>query len=395
MQANNMNISFERTILCSIVFDTNVLELCVKEGLRPEHLTSKFRQDVLKQCTELQGRHLDEEVIKHRLGVEFDETEMLYILSSNPMADVSYFVKEVVSLANIREARLIAMNVLEQTNSEIPLNDIIKTLNVGVESLTSESSNFLNIHNINEIEAKEAEFICKKWLPFPKRAVSLVSAGGGVGKSFLLMQAAMRIVEEDNLKVFMWLSEDPVELSKHRYDLISEKVMNANKSRYANKIHIAGSDTETKQFLEEERGKISISGMFYQFKKMLNEYDVIILDPLIAFFGADENNNTHARQFINLFTRWATVENKTIMFIHHGTKNSSQSRGASAFVDAVRLVHQVELVKNDSGEQIEDEYRQIILAKDNNGAKKHLTSQKFKRQVFPKKPAPVKIEFAL
>jgi replicative DNA helicase len=126
---------------------------------------------------------------------------------------------------------------------------------------------------------------------------------------------------------------------------------------------------------------------------MLKLYDVIILDPLIAMFGADENNNAHARRFINLFTRWATKENKTIIFIHHGTKNSSQSRGASAFVDAVRLVYKVEHIKNDKGELQEDDKRWIILDKDNNGAKKYLGSSKVKRQIFPKKKSAIEIEY--
>ena len=126
---------------------------------------------------------------------------------------------------------------------------------------------------------------------------------------------------------------------------------------------------------------------------MLKDYDVIILDPLIAMFGADENNNGYARKFINLFTRWATKEEKTIIFIHHGTKNSSQSRGASAFVDAVRLVYRVEIIKNDTGEMVEDDMRWILLDKDNNGAKKYLGSQKVKRQVFPRKRSVIEIEY--
>ena len=129
---------------------------------------------------------------------------------------------------------------------------------------------------------------------------------------------------------------------------------------------------------------MSINAAFFQFKKLLAAYDVIILDPLIAMFGGDENNNTHARQFVNLFTRWATTEGKTIIFIHHGTKNSAQSRGASAFIDAVRLVYQVEIIKNQEGKQIENDLRLITLAKDNNGAKKYLDTFQVKRKVFPK-----------
>ena len=212
--------------------------------------------------------------------------------------------------------------------------------------------------------------------------MSLVTAGGGVGKSFLLLQAAMRMIDEENLKIFMWLSEDPIELSKHRYEMIAEKVLEKDTKKYVENLHIAGSDSESIHFLEEDRNKVTVNGVFYQFKKMLSGYDVIILDPLIAMFGGDENNNTHARKFINLFTRWATLENKTIIFIHHGTKNTSQSRGASAFVDAVRLVYQVEIIKKDE-KQVEEHLRMITLAKDNNGAKKYLGNFQVKRKIFP------------
>jgi replicative DNA helicase len=158
-------------------------------------------------------------------------------------------------------------------------------------------------------------------------------------------------------------------------------------------LHISGADSETIHFLEESREGVSVNSKFYQFKRALKNYDVIILDPLIAMFGADENNNAHARKFINLFTRWATKENKTIIFIHHGTKNSSQSRGASAFVDAVRLVYRVEHIKNEAGEVVEDESRFILLDKDNNGAKKYLGSAKVKRQIFPQKKRTIEIEY--
>ena len=43
--------------------------------------------------------------------------------------------------------------------------------------------------------------------------------------------------------------------------------------------------------------------------------------------------------------------------MHHGTKNLSQSRGASVFVDAVRLVYKVEVIKNEQGEVQEDDKR--------------------------------------
>ena len=191
----------------------------------------------------------------------------------------------------------------------------------------------------------------------------------------------------------MWLSEDPLSLSKYRFDMICRQLIKTNTSIFRDYLHISGADSETIHFLEESRAGVTVNSKFYQFKRALKDYDIIILDPLIAMFGADENNNAHARKFVNLFTRWAAKEGKTIIFIHHGTKNSSQSRGASAFVDAVRLVYRVECIKNDAGEINEDESRFIILDKDNNGAKKYLGSTKVKRQIFPRKKSVIEIEY--
>jgi hypothetical protein len=67
--------------------------------------------------------------------------------------------------------------------------------------------------------------------------------------------------------------------------------------------------------------------------------------------------------------------------------------GASAFVDAVRLVYRVEDIKNDAGEIIEDDKRWILLDKDNNRAKKYLGSPKAKLQVFPIKKSMIEIEY--
>ena len=131
------------------------------------------------------------------------------------------------------------------------MTDRITSYNVCYTKLLRASS-MVTIYGIDTIQAKEAEFYGKQWLPFPKRAVSLVTAGGGVGKSFLLMQCAMRMIKEDGVKVFMWLSEDPVELSRHRFELIAKEIMNDLPSDYAEKLHIAGSDSETIHFLEEE-----------------------------------------------------------------------------------------------------------------------------------------------
>ena len=385
MQKNLYNLLYEQAVLASILFNPSKVEECQEYGLDQKDFYLPFYKDLYVVIGYLyENSVVDEEIIKNKMGDSFDETAMLHVMSANPISDFSFYIKKLKELSKLRIAEKVSIKVRELIYDTKDFHEIMKQLHEGIQELENNTDSIVNIKQIQNIKAKEAEFIGKEWLPFPKKAVSLVTAGGGVGKSFLMLQAAMQIIDELDVKVFMWLSEDPIELSRYRYEMIAKKVLNTDINKYNGKLDIAGSDSETIHFLEENRNKLYVSSLFYQFKSMLKNYEVIILDPLIAMFGGDENNNAHAKQFINLFSRWATVENKTIIFIHHSTKNTSQSRGASAFVDAARLVYQIEIVKNSAGDQIEEHMRIITLVKDNNGAKKYLGGSQVKRKVFPK-----------
>jgi len=386
VQQRLYNILFEQAILASVLFEPQKVEECRQLGLKFQDFYLPFYQELYSVIESLFENYVvDEEIIKEKMGKKFDEKAMLYVMSANPINDLTIYINKIRELSKLRAAEKISLRIRESIYAKSDFAETIKIFNEGLRELEEENNSLINIKPISSIEAKEADFFGKEWLPFPKKAVSLVTAGGGVGKSFLMLQAAMRMIDAEDVNVFMWLSEDPIELSRFRFEMIATKVLQKDFNKYYNKLDIAGSDSETIHFLQEERNKIQINGLFYQLKAMLKKYDVIILDPLIAMYGGDENNNAHAKQFINLFSRWATVENKTIIFIHHGTKNTAQSRGASAFVDAVRLVYQVEVLKNSEGEQIDDHLRLITLAKDNNGAKKYLGDFQVKRQVFPKR----------
>ena len=98
-------------------------------------------------------------------------------------------------------------------------------------------------------------------------------------------------------------------------------------------------------------------------KQQLKEFSLIVIDPLIAFFGADENSNADARFFMSLLNKWCVDENKTIILIHHHSKSNgtskSSARGASAFIDACRMHYIIEKVENDS------RTRRVVIDKTN------------------------------
>jgi len=88
---------------------------------------------------------------------------------------------------------------------------------------------------------------------------------------------------------------------------------------------------------------------------------------------------------MQLFTDWANKENKTIIFIHHSTKNTTQCRGASAFVDAVRTVYELDMIKDSEGKPVDSNMRIVKLTKDNYGIGNILGSHSVKRELFPLK----------
>ncbi len=388
------NLDYERALLSAIIFETDLIHKVHDLGIGALDFYHPFHSKLFETLEYLyENSVIEENIIKQHMGKNFDEVAMLDVLASLPVSNIDVYTKKIKEFSQLRGFQSLGHQILHKVNSEESLSDTIHLVHKELERVEEGSRELFNIVTLDQVEAEEAEFICKSWLPFPKNTVSLVTAGGGVGKSFLLLQAAMRMIRDEKLKVFMWLSEDALSLSKYRSEMIASNILETEMDTFSKNLHIAGADSETIHFLEESRTGVEVSSQFYQFKRMLRGYDVIILDPLIAMFGADENNNAHARKFINLFTRWATKEEKTIIFIHHGTKNSSQSRGASAFVDAVRLVYKVEHIKNEQGELQEDDKRWIILDKDNNGAKKYLGSPKVKRQIFPQKKHVIEIEY--
>jgi len=394
MNSTMFNKDYERAILSGIIFEPKTLDRVYSTGVCASDFYDPFHQKLFKALEYLyENSAIEESIIREYMGNMFDEVAMLSILATLPITQIEIYTEKVKEYAKLRDVKRLAHQILQKVDEEGSLDETLNLVHEELEKVEESNRELFNIVTIDKIKAEDAEFICKNWLPFPKHTVSLVTAGGGVGKSFLLLQAAMRMIRDEKLKVFMWLSEDALALSKYRSEMIASNILESNIEEFSKNLHIAGADSETIHFLEESRVGVSVSSKFYQFKRMLKDYDVIILDPLIAMFGADENNNAHARKFINLFTRWATKEEKTIIFIHHGTKNSSQSRGASAFVDAVRLVYRVEVIKNDAGEITEDDMRWILLDKDNNGAKKYLGTQKVKRQVFPRKKNVIEIEY--
>jgi len=390
MQEQTYDTNLESTVISSIIFSPALLDrynskITKKLFFLPLHIK------IITIILDLNSSEkiIDEEILRNRLGKEF-ENDLLYILTKNPISRLDDYLEILQDYSLKREMQALAFDI---TNS-LQSNTTGLEVQARVTNLTQEISNtnqldLLEINNIDKIEDKEVEFICKEWLPFPIRTVSLITAPGGTGKSWFVQQLAIRAIREGRIKkAFLWLSEDPKEISKNRFTKVFDSVLKLTDNSIKSKIDI--SDSPTIQFLYDDQRRVEVSPLFSHFKVKLQEYDLIILDPLIAFYGTDENNNSSARRFMQLFTDWANKENKTIIFIHHSTKNTTQSRGASAFVDAVRTVYELDKIRNKEGVEQESHKRIIKLTKDNYGISNILKSFSVQRDLFP-----IKVQYEL
>jgi len=213
--------------------------------------------------------------------------------------------------------------------------------------------------NLNEIKTKKPEFFLKNFLPIPKSSITMISAPGGSGKSFFAIQIAIQaVLEQKARKILLWLSEDPSGLTKYRAQEIAKKILNLNEDEIK--------EIFENIFIVDEMPAHLTPKSFDLYKEFLEMFEIVVLDPLIAFFGGEENSNTQARYFMNMINAIARENMQSVILVHHSSKNKeveNRARGASAFVDAVRLQYQLESIKNSNSN------KKIKVSKDNFGVR--------------------------
>jgi len=224
---------------------------------------------------------------------------------------------------------------------------------------------------LNKVKRERANFILRSILPMPEKTVNMISSAGGMGKTFLSIRLASEFVKENNQKALCWFSEDHKGEIGLRFDTLADCLMVDEKTQSM----ITLINSEPKQFAIKENGTFRAN---YEALKgitedcIANDIRLLIIDPLLAFYGGDENDNSQARIFMQPFVDWAKRQNITIIFIHHSNKNGGSTRGAGAFRDAVRTLYELNYVLDDNGEidfnKKDNGIRQVSLAKDNRNA---------------------------
>jgi replicative DNA helicase len=383
------DINMERTVISSFIFNPSLVSEYI-EKLHPDMFYlpahSHFITAIL--LLEAQDKPIDENFIRAELKNNYDEVALLEVISTYPLSSgINDYLKRIEEHFNKRSLSNMTLDIrkgLYNNESSIEIEEtILKKLEV-VQKRQSDS--IVNIVDLTDVTAEDVKFINQEWLPIPEKTVSIFTGKGGLGKSQTILQLLYRYLKNNSeKKAFAWLSEDPLGLTKHRAEKICKLILNDDTNNYKGRLSIT--DTPSIQIVEMEGSRAKINPEFYILKNKFKDYDLIILDPLIAFFGGDENNNSHARMFMQLFTNWAAKENKIIIFIHHSSKEKITARGASAFVDAARLVYGMDNISEEESNRDSSidpvTYRKFIVIKENHGIKNILKNSVVFRKIIP------------
>lgn len=230
--------------------------------------------------------------------------------------------------------------------------------------------------SLNNIARKQIEFYLKDTLPIPKHTVGIISSRGGMGKTFLSLRLASEFVRETGKRALCWFSEDEPEIIGFRFDaLVREFSISAGTQ---NKIDYI--TTSPKQFAIKDKGIFKANNeAIAELRKdcITNNVGLVIIDPLLAFYGGDENDNSQARVFMQVFLDWAKTDGINILFVHHAQKGDGSARGASAFIDACRFAYELHYPRNAKDEIDFDKkdagIREVRLTKDNHNAYYHFS----------------------
>ncbi len=234
----------------------------------------------------------------------------------------------------------------------------------------------MKIKKIQEIEPTVAPFELKNYIPIPKSAVTIINSRGGIGKTRLLLLMADRLAREGKKSV-LWLTEDYAGQVKNMFnEFVKAKMVEEKSQEYINLI------LDTAIQLAKVKDRIFTLNVeaIDEISDTLLDLDVSMfaIDPLLAFYGGNENDNSQASIFMLGLNKLAQILEIPIVVVHHSNKSGESSRGASAFHDGCRARYQLDYIKTKKdGELVIDEdmlnkgIRLLTVQKDNWGLRKY------------------------
>jgi len=347
---NLYDMNIEKAILSTILFYPETIEkiqnkLNANDFYLPAH---RYIYDAMLDCNKNE-KPIDEEIIKQILQKRnsFDENVMLEIMITNPLSNYTKYIEILKEKAQKRQLHQVIYEFSNSISDDTSLNLIVE-IEKELQKIKEEKEidNIFKPQNTKNISVKLPEFYLEDFFPIQKNEITIISAKGGVGKSYLSLLILSLLKTKHNLKTIGFMSEDDVGITKNRLNKLKKVYYNEQ----LKDIDILGKETRPQPFIEKtNKNRLEVTNYFYLFKQAMKNYDVILLDPLLAFIGDDENSNKEARFFMNLLNEWCEKENKTFIIVHHHSKaEGGGARGASDYINACRIHYTLDYYEDDT-----------------------------------------------
>lgn len=350
---NEVSITnIEKLVISAILFDSSLFEETI---LKSKDFSNLQNQKIFQ---------ILETLYKEKLP--FDEDFIFKYIPKNEKKDYENVLSDILIATPVSEIKAYELEIKENAkkialekllnNSKKALEektskDILKSISKELELLEDEyvGNKLLTIKSLDDIQIENPKFLLENFCPIQEGEINIFNANGGLGKSYLTLLLLLKLANEENKKCFGWFSEDTVGATKKRINSLKNTYRNIE-FNFKN-ISIIGKEHEPLRIVEKTNRKLEVNEKFNILKRELKDYDIILLDPLIAFYGGDENDNAEARYFMTQLNKWCVDEKKTFILVHHNNKKGkdgeSSVRGASAFIDACRMQYSINKDEND------------------------------------------------
>lgn len=181
----------------------------------------------------------------------------------------------------------------------------------------------------------------------PKGIVGVLTATGGTGKSFFLLQLAYILAGGYNMGNIRAIKPTRTLYiaGEDTQDEISRRLWNIGKGKFPSYLYACSVYGEIGPLMRLNGNIPERADGFKWLESTIknhNRLEVLILDPKSRMYGLDENNSDHATQWIQCIEHLSKKYEITILFSHHTSKNEgakisqNMSRGSSAIVDGCR-----------------------------------------------------------
>ena len=181
----------------------------------------------------------------------------------------------------------------------------------------------------------------------PQGIVGVLTATGGTGKSFFLLQLAYMLAggySMGNIRAIkptrtLYIAGEDTQ------DEINRRLWNIGNGKFPPKLHACSIYGEVGPLMRLNGNVPERADGFRWLETTIKNHknlEVLILDPKSRMYGLDENNSDHATQWIQCIEYLSKKYEITILFSHHTSKtdgakiSQNMSRGSSAIVDGCR-----------------------------------------------------------